>query len=581
MPPDFFRAASLADLQSKQMLTVSGADRLVLLCWSEDRVFALDSRCPHMGFPLSKGSLKEGILTCHWHHAQFDLKSGCAFDLWADDVQVFEVRIDGDEVWVAKRPKQDPGTNHHEKRLRWGLEQNIGLIQAKSIVALLALGEETDRVVRKIAEFAARNHQVWGDGLTTLTIVARIAPFLESETLVYAMAKAARRVAENCSGQPARRAAGGLNGERFEEARLRQWLFHWARVRQDDGAERTIIAALDSGLGEPALNRIIFGAIQERIYADAGHALDQSNKGFELLESIGWDNAAEILPLLTQHITQTRSEEEGGAWRVPIDLTLLIRKAEEELQRSPYLGLAEVRLPENFYFLLLESDPVKIIEEIRNALLESVPGAAVAEQLALAAAWRLACFPESNDIDDWFAPVHTFSFCNALYQVLSRGETGHTVERGLLHAAMSIYIDRFLNIPSSKLPAEAALEPLPTSAGNLLTQILSTLDQRTNWNLVPALVMRYLRLGHPEKRLIDTLVFATVREDLDFHKLQVLEAAITQAQNWPPGSGQRELFYVAAARHLAAHCPTRRSSGQSVTVALRLHRGEALEVIGE
>lgn len=189
MPPDFFRAASLADLQSKQMLTVSGADRLVLLCWSEDRVFALDSRCPHMGFPLSKGSLKEGILTCHWHHAQFDLKSGCAFDLWADDVQVFEVRIDGDEVWVAKRPKQDPGTNHHEKRLRWGLEQNIGLIQAKSIVALLALGEETDRVVRKIAEFAARNHQVWGDGLTTLTIVARIAPFLESETLVYAMAK--------------------------------------------------------------------------------------------------------------------------------------------------------------------------------------------------------------------------------------------------------------------------------------------------------------------------------------------------------------------------------------------------------
>jgi nitrite reductase/ring-hydroxylating ferredoxin subunit len=189
MPPDFFRAASLADLQSKQMLTVSGADRLVLLCWSEDRVFALDSRCPHMGFPLGKGSLKEGILTCHWHHAQFDLKSGCAFDLWADDVQVFEVRIDGDEVWVAKRPKQDPGTNHHEKRLRWGLEQNIGLIQAKSIVALLALGEETDRVVRKIAEFAARNHQVWGDGLTTLTIVARIAPFLESETLVYAMAK--------------------------------------------------------------------------------------------------------------------------------------------------------------------------------------------------------------------------------------------------------------------------------------------------------------------------------------------------------------------------------------------------------
>jgi hypothetical protein len=56
--------------------------------------------------------------------------------------------------------------------------------------------------------------------------------------------------------------------------------------------------------------------------------------------------------------------------------------------------------------------------------------------------------------------------------------------------------------------------------------------------------------------------------------LQVIEAAVTQAQGWPAGSSERELLYNAAARHLAAHCPTRRSSSQSVAVALRLHRGE-------
>jgi nitrite reductase/ring-hydroxylating ferredoxin subunit len=53
----FFRAASLADLEEKQMTTVHGADRPVLLCWHEGQVFALDNRCPHMGFPLGKGSL--------------------------------------------------------------------------------------------------------------------------------------------------------------------------------------------------------------------------------------------------------------------------------------------------------------------------------------------------------------------------------------------------------------------------------------------------------------------------------------------------------------------------------------------
>jgi hypothetical protein len=74
--------------------------------------------------------------------------------------------------------------------------------------------------------------------------------------------------------------------------------------------------------------------------------------------------------------------------------------------------------------------------------------------------------------------------------------------------------------------------------------------------------------------LIDTLTFATVREDLDFHSLQVLEAGFTQAEEWPPGSAEHELLYAAICRHLAAHCPTRRSLSQSATVALRLQKGQ-------
>jgi hypothetical protein len=94
-------------------------------------------------------------------------------------------------------------------------------------------------------------------------------------------------------------------------------------------------------------------------------------------------------------------------------------------------------------------------------------------------------------------------------------------------------------------------------------------------------VVRYLRLGYSESALIDTLTFATVREDLDFHKLQVLEAAVTQAELWPPGSPERELLYIGAARYLTAFCPTRRGSAQSVGVALRLHRGEDIHLEGE
>ena len=183
----FFRAASLATLEEKQMITVHGADRPVLLCWHEGQVFALDNRCPHMGFPLAKGSLDDGLLTCHWHHARFDLRSGCAFDLWADDTPVFNVRVEGDDIWVSRVPVQRADALFHYERLCWGLQENIGLVQAKSIVALLAEGEGAKGVIREIAKFGARHHRVWGDGMTMLSLVARVGRCLSETTVAVAL----------------------------------------------------------------------------------------------------------------------------------------------------------------------------------------------------------------------------------------------------------------------------------------------------------------------------------------------------------------------------------------------------------
>ena len=573
---EFFRGASLAELREKRMMTVQGDDRPLLLCSHEGRVFALDNRCPHMGFPLSKGSVQEGILTCHWHHARFELRSGCTFDLWADDAPAFEVRVNGDDIWVSRQPRRQADCPFYFARLRRGMEQSIGLVQAKNIVALLARGESPHSIVREIAKFGVHHHRVWKDGMTALTAVARLSPWLSKTTLVHALSLAARKVAENCDGQPVRHSPGGLRGESFDEERLSRWMFHWAKVRHDDGAERTLLAALDSGLTREALNRLIFGSLQERVYADGGHALDLSNKAFELLDLIGWEHAAEIFPLIVEYLTQSQSEEERGAWRAPTDLIELIREAEEDLRSGPPAIRPEAFAVPDFYRELLEDDPRGILSAIAATMADGVSPVEITRHLALAAAWRLARFPESNDFDDWFGPMHTFSFCNALHQVLARGRTEVSVLRGMYHAAMSIYVDRFLNIPRAQLPGETRLEKLPIEPSSLREGILSCLDQRKGWSEVPNLVVRYLRLGHPEADLVDTLTFATVREDLDFHKLQVLEAGITQAQLWRPGSIERELFYIAVARHLAAHCPTRRSSSQSVAIALRLHQGEEI-----
>jgi len=65
--------ASVEDLQSRGCMQVSGGGHGIAVFAHEGQFYAVDNRCPHMGFPLSRGTVHDGLLTCHWHHARFDL----------------------------------------------------------------------------------------------------------------------------------------------------------------------------------------------------------------------------------------------------------------------------------------------------------------------------------------------------------------------------------------------------------------------------------------------------------------------------------------------------------------------------
>src|SRR5271167_3354952 len=53
---EFTLAGSLEELKAKGRLVVHGAHRPILVVYDRGRVFALDNRCPHMGFPLDRAA---------------------------------------------------------------------------------------------------------------------------------------------------------------------------------------------------------------------------------------------------------------------------------------------------------------------------------------------------------------------------------------------------------------------------------------------------------------------------------------------------------------------------------------------
>src|SRR2546423_3105578 len=136
----FIGVGALGEIRDRRRMVIGTPSGAVLIVADGEDVVALDNRCPHMGFPLHRGSINDGILTCHWHHARFDLRSGSTFDLWADDVPLRAVRVVDGDVWVAAAPAPRAEAAHWRRRLHDGLAHNLGLVIAKAILGATAAG---------------------------------------------------------------------------------------------------------------------------------------------------------------------------------------------------------------------------------------------------------------------------------------------------------------------------------------------------------------------------------------------------------------------------------------------------------
>ena len=65
-----------SELKDGAMKDVSVNGREILLAKVDDKYYAADNRCPHMGGKLSQGKLEGFVVTCPVHGSQFDLRDG-------------------------------------------------------------------------------------------------------------------------------------------------------------------------------------------------------------------------------------------------------------------------------------------------------------------------------------------------------------------------------------------------------------------------------------------------------------------------------------------------------------------------
>jgi hypothetical protein len=351
-------------------------------------------------------------------------------------------------------------------------------------------------------------------------------------------------------------------------------------MRDAEGAERTLATAVAAGTPPAGLAAMLAAAATDHVYLDGGHTLDFVNKACELLDLVGWDEAGAILPSLVPVLTASRRSEELNAWRHPIDLVALM---EPVFARLPALFAAagrdpDWRPPAELEATLLGDDPAASAGALAAALAAGAPAAAVGRAVAQAAALRVARFHTANEFGDWITVLHTFTHANAVHQLLRRAPTADAL-RGVFHAAMALYLDRFLNQPAARLPEERPRElaALPEAGPVLLALLRETLDREQQVGPAALIVERYLGLGHDPAPLLAELGHLLLREDAEFHSFQMFEAGLAlhrELATSDPAAARRTL--VAVARYLAAHAPTSRAMLQTARIARRLQRGDDL-----
>jgi nitrite reductase/ring-hydroxylating ferredoxin subunit len=563
------RAASLEELREAGRLVTHVEGHTICLLADGDEVYAVDNRCPHMGFPLHRGTVSDGILTCHWHHARFDLCTGGTFDQWADELRRFPVEVEGGDVYVDLTPPPDR-VAHQRKRLQVGLERDISLVVGKAAIVLSEADPTGVDAFRAGLDFGVcRRGGGWFRGLTTLTCLMNLVPRLEPEERAAALYHGLSDVASDSAGEAPRFPLEALPGADTDPARLGRWFRGFVEVRDAEGAERALVSAVRAGASQTELADMLFAAATDHRYLDGGHTLDFVNKAFEALDVAGWERAEAVLASLTAQLAFAERMEEANAWRNPVDLVALLEDAFERLPDALAPGRGSWDGREALVGLVLSGEPAEILEGLLEALREGATEVELASAVSFAAATRIARFPTSNEFGDWDTALHTFTFANAVEQGLRRSPSPELL-RGVLDAAMSVHLDRFLNVPATRLP-----QPDPDADPDaLLTGLSLLLDGQQHVDEAGRLAASYLGAGEGAK-LVAALGACLLREDRNFHTIQCVEAAARQHQLLQD-TDEAGLPLVAAARYLAAHAPTARSQRQTYEIARRLHRGERI-----
>lgn len=420
---------------------------------SDGAVHAVDNRCPHEGYPLATGALKDGVLTCEWHNWKFRLCDGACV-LGGEDVRSYPLKIEDGHIFIDLRdPDRAAHVPAYGRSLETAFDEEDWGQMSRAAHRLLQAGETPAQVLaRGCAWSAPRAKYGFDHGLAAAADYAAAfdafpgeedVPLLQALQLL-AEPQARRKAREAAAPEPVRgelAAAGDELRRRIED-------------EDRDGAEALVRGAVAAGAAPETVFRWLTGAATDH-FLGFGHSHIYVAKAEELLARIGWRHADVVLPSLVSSIVLETREDRLPYMRafnaaMAPHTERLAAWAARPADPGAALGV------DGLIADVVDGDLDSALAAVAGRLERGVAPERIAAALGVAAAERIlrfdAALEHRLDVDgNWLLVTHGLTHADAVLQSVRR-YPGADALRGLFHSARFIQHTRPLDGARGEIP---------------------------------------------------------------------------------------------------------------------------------
>ena len=508
---NFVKVAARSDVVDGKPKAVRVEGHSIALFEHERTVYATDNQCPHMGYPLVRGRVRRGVLSCDWHGWSYDMEGGGCFTGGCDDLATFPVEVRNGDIYIDVASGGKKRDDAHFLLLKEGLLSHDSWTLSKAIAIMLAKGVSEDEtleiMVRHMVRHISTSEGAGGGGLAMMMNGLKIANMYQPEDRLIPLMMAATGAAGTLGDRPDRQPLPPP----VDWEKLENWIRVFTADKEWEGIEKCLITARDLGGHDEKIIPLFFASAAEPFFLNHTNNFIHLSHLAELQEQFGWELTGELVCSLGAKVLGQGRGRPGELHREAIQKLEEIDHIFDELPQETSTESSVDYDEDKFSAALVSGDLDEVFDAVTEMLTAGVPINTLATTMVMTAGDRMARTPV-NMSPGWWDLQEEMELGSTVRKVLRYGGT-KVAAKALYHAAWRFFNNRWLNIRHQPITeTRTSATPKVLDEDTTLAEIIDAIES-VRIQEIGRRTREYLNAGCSAERLMAEMGLCILKDD--------------------------------------------------------------------